>query len=513
MTRRRSRLPTWPIRLDFVAILVAVLMLGACAGPTHTSPDSMASPKLDDALRAKLADAQAAPADIDAPTLKLLQDFYRQHHFAPIWVAEDGLAPRGAALLTALGKAHDAGAPLDEPLLSAAVSQRQARATAALADLEIVLSAALLHAAINPAEPTSAALQPELLPTAAGAADIAGFLSRRLPPDPGFWRLRAAVPGYRAIAATGGWPSVPTGPKLELGGRDPRVAALRARLTASGDFLGVTAEPDLFDPALKTAVERFQARHGLKSDGVVGNDTVAALNVPAAVRLATILANLHRLTDAPRDWGSSYLVVNTAAASYRVVEEDHTVIEQVAIVGQPTWQTPDIDSAIERLEFNPYWTVPPRIARLELGPKATSDSAYLQREGIRKVNGLYRQRPGPRNVLGRAKFLFDNSYDVYLHDTNSPGLFERTERHLSHGCVRLPNALALAAYLLRNDPTWPRTTIDEAVARGRNRGATLMRPLPVHLVYDTAWVGLDGTVQFRNDVYGRDGRTEIAAAN
>ncbi|HET6224370.1 MAG TPA: L,D-transpeptidase family protein, partial [Dongiaceae bacterium] len=330
---------------------------------------------------------------------------------------------------------------------------------------------------------------------------------------PGFWRLRAALPGYRAIAVAGGWPSVPAGPKLELGARDPRVEALRARLAASGDLPGMTADPAPFDEPLKAAVQRFQARHGLKGDGVVGNDTVAALNVPAVVRLATMMANLHRLSDAPRDWGSTYLVVNTAAAGYRVVENGRTIMEQVAIVGQPDWQTPDIDSTIERLEFNPYWTVPPRIARLELGPKAASDPAYLRREGIRKVNGLYRQEPGPQNALGRAKFLFDNSYDVYLHDTNSPGLFQRSERHLSHGCVRLPNALELAAYLLRNDPAWPHAKIDEAVARGRNSGAGLIQPLPVHLVYDTAWVDEGGTVQFRNDVYGRDGRMEIAAAN
>ncbi|HET6220658.1 MAG TPA: hypothetical protein VFE11_00770, partial [Dongiaceae bacterium] len=185
MTRRLPLSPTWP---RLAAILIALLTLAACAGPTRTSPaDSMA--KLDDVLRAKLTDAQTAPPDIDAATLSLLQAFYRQHHFAPLWVAENGLAPRGAALLDALAKARDAGAPLDEPLLSAAVSRRQATAPSSLAELEILLSATLLHAAINPTEPTSPALQPELLRTAASAADMAGFLSPRLPPDQGFWRL------------------------------------------------------------------------------------------------------------------------------------------------------------------------------------------------------------------------------------------------------------------------------------------------------------------------------------
>jgi murein L,D-transpeptidase YcbB/YkuD len=230
------------------------------------------------------------------------------------------------------------------------------------------------------------------------------------------------------------------------------------------------------------------------------------------MRLATMEANLRRLQQQSRDWGDTYVAVNIAAARYRLIRDGETVVEQVAIVGQPDWKTPEIDSQIERIELNPYWTVPTRIALLEVGPEIEKDPDYLAKHNMRKVGDFYRQDPGPGNALGKAKFLFPNGYDVYLHDTNSPRLFEREVRFLSHGCVRVPNAVELAEHLLQDDSNWTRERIDATIGRGKNRSIELATPVPVHLVYDTAWVDESGEVQFRKDIYGRDADLLVAAA-
>jgi murein L,D-transpeptidase YcbB/YkuD len=222
-------------------------------------------------------------------------------------------------------------------------------------------------------------------------------------------------------------------------------------------------------------------------------------------------ANLRRLQRQGRAWGDSYIAVNIAAASYRLVDEGETVFEQVTIVGQPDWQTPEIDSQIERIELNPYWTVPERIARMEVQPAIEKDPDYLAKHNMQEVGGYYRQEPGDDNALGKAKFLFPNPYDVYLHDTNSHRLFQREGRFLSHGCVRIPNAVELAQILLRNDPRWTREKIDEVIEIGENRSITLKRPIPVHIVYDTAWVDESGAVEFRKDIYGRDSELQVAS--
>jgi murein L,D-transpeptidase YcbB/YkuD len=180
------------------------------------------------------------------------------------------------------------------------------------------------------------------------------------------------------------------------------------------------------------------------------------------------------------------------------------VLEGPVIVGRPDWETPQIDSVIDRLEFNPYWTVPPRIAAREVWPKAHRDPAYLKRNHMRLVNGQIRQDPGPDNPLGKVKFLFPNPYSVYLHDTNRPELFTNAERFRSHGCIRVSGALDLARALLRDDPSWPEARIENAIGQTRNIKISPKRPIPVHIVYDTAWVDKAGRVQFRDDVYGRD---------
>lgn len=317
-------------------------------------------------------------------------------------------------------------------------------------------------------------------------------------------RLAAAIATYQAIAAAGGWGTVPAATQpLKPGEIDLRTPALRARLAVTDGMPASSASPYLYDDGLAAGVRTFQARHGLEIDGVVGRATSEALNVPVAARLDAMTRSLAKMALQEPAWGERYIAVNAAAATYRYVDGD-TVIAGAAIVGKPTWQTPELDSVIDRIDFNPSWTVPQRIAAREIWPKVRKDASYLAKHQMTVVDGMIRQRPGPGNPLGQVKFSFDNPYSVYLHDTNSRTLFAKAERHLSHGCVRVSDAMTLARVLIAQNAGWSDARIDEALAKTGTTRVALDRPIPVHIVYNTAWVAEDGTVNLRPDVYNRE---------
>jgi murein L,D-transpeptidase YcbB/YkuD len=266
--------------------------------------------------------------------------------------------------------------------------------------------------------------------------------------------------------------------------------------------------PTLYDDGLAAGVRAFQARHGLEADGVVGRATLEALNVPVAARLDAMTRSLAKMAHQEPTWGDRYIAVNAAAAAYRYVDGGR-LIAGPAIVGQPTWQTPELDSVIDRVDFNPSWTVPQRIAAAEIWPKVRKDKSYLAKHNMTVVDGMIRQRPGAGNPLGQVKFSFDNPYAVYLHDTNRRDLFAKAARHLSHGCVRVSDALTLARVLVGENAGWSDARIDAALANTGTTRVPLDRPIPVHIVYNTAWVAEDGTINLRPDVYNRDGKQII----
>jgi murein L,D-transpeptidase YcbB/YkuD len=298
---------------------------------------------------------------------------------------------------------------------------------------------------------------------------------------------------------------------LKPGDRNPRVAALRARLEASGDLppaAPAAADRDLFDPPLQDGLRKVQNRHGLDADGTAGKGTLAALAVPAERRVRQIEINLDRWRWLPRDLGERYIVVNIAGFQLDLVEGGAPALSMRVVAGKPTSRTPMFSGMMTNIVLNPYWNPPPGIVKKEILPHIARDSGYAEREGFEVVSTgsrvEVRQRPGPKNALGKVKFLFPNRFDVYLHDTPSRSLFSRTVRSFSHGCIRLEKPLELAEYLLKDDPAWTPKRIAAALAKGREQWVGVPRPLPVHLVYWTAWVGGAGTVQFRDDLYGRD---------
>ena len=307
-----------------------------------------------------------------------------------------------------------------------------------------------------------------------------------------------------ALASLEDWPLVPDGPKLQLGDSGPRVEALGRRLVASGDLAGTPGAT--FDAALKSALERFQARHGLPADGVAGASTLAALNVPASMRAAVLTRNLER--SANRNWGDRYLVVNLAAATYRLVEGGRNVAEGPVILGAAATPTPELDGMIDRVELRPSYRIPQSLADRQLWPRQEQDALYFINHGIRVTDEGLRQVPGAGNPLGIAKLLLAGNDRIALHGapngTQSRDAFQSPERHSNLGCVALPDIAALVKPLLAADPGWSEGRIDGALAVGGTQVIALANPLPVHFVYDTAWIDADGTLQFRNDVYGWD---------
>jgi murein L,D-transpeptidase YcbB/YkuD len=358
---------------------------------------------------------------------------------------------------------------------------------------------------------------------------LAAFLGQLGPRHTAYRALQQSLLDYREVKASGGWPVIDPGPTLKFGDRGMRVAMLRYRLAVSKDADFVTGViDDHFDDTLAVAVMRFQRRHGLKVDGIAGPGTLAAMNVPVGRRIRQIELNLERWRWMPAELEPYYILVNIPAFELKVVEEGQTVKAMRAIVGREKRPTPLLSSMMTYLELNPYWYVPSKIAREDLLPKIQKDPQYLVRQKFQVFNSWdekasaldphaidwlslsenyfpfrLRQEPAPHNALGRVKFMFPNDLSVYIHDTPSKNLFVRASRDFSSGCVRVEKPLELASFLL-NRQNWSGKRVTELLASKQRQVVILKKPVPVYLVYWTAWTGENGEVHFREDIYGHD---------
>ena len=352
------------------------------------------------------------------------------------------------------------------------------------------------------------------------------------PPHRDYQLLKAALGRLLAVARSGGWPVIDAGSPLSLGARDPRVEILRARLRASGDYDSeMGADPWFFDTGMDTAVRRFQERHELPRDGIFGDRTRDAANVPVAERIDQITVTMERWRWLPRDLGPRYVWVNIPRASLDVVENGQSILAMRVVVGHRVRPTPSLAGDIDRVVFNPTWSVPRTIAVEDLLPQQQDDKGFLARHRIRVFSGdkevnaesirwdrlgadrfPYRlvQVAGPGNSLGRIKIAMDNPFDIYLHDTPAKGMFGLNTRTLSSGCVRLEDAPSLATLLIASDRAW---TAEETAARASGtptQTINLKHRIPIYLVYLTAWPGADGEIHFGRDSYGRDARVLAA---
>jgi L,D-transpeptidase YcbB len=346
--------------------------------------------------------------------------------------------------------------------------------------------------------------------------------------------MKAAIRRYTEIVAAGGWRPLPEDVQLQVGMSHPAVGLLRERLLLSGDIREQNRSAD-FDYYVDKAVKRYQASNGLAPTGVVDKRTIAALNVPAEARLKQLKANLTRLTEHSQAAAKRYVVVNIPAAQIEAVEADRVVSRHSGVVGKPDRPTPLLNSTIHQLNFNAVWHLPPTVVAKDLIPKgqemARRGQSVLVKYGIdaysadgKKLDpnqidwktaaakGLtYRQQPGPENPLGFVKINFHNSHSVYMHDTPSQSLFGRNFRAASSGCVRVQGIEQLAAWVLA-DQGWKSEHVAHMKESGERRDVTLKKPVPLYFVYLTAWATEDGIVQFRRDLYQKDGIGAVAAA-
>ena len=366
-------------------------------------------------------------------------------------------------------------------------------------------------------------------------------LAAATPPWPQYPLLRTALAQYRALVDDPAWrtalPPLP-GDRLRPGQRWPGLAALAARLHALGDLDAAPAtEPDTFDPALQHAVKAFQERHGLSADGVLGKATLEALDVPPAARARQIALALERLRLTPLPAAERFVTVNVPEfmlyAWQRQDQAVHQAFAMRVIVGKAVGtRTPLFDEDMRRIEFNPYWNIPPSIARGETLPKLRANPGYLAAQGMEFVGpggqtssavtaelldavqaGQWRlrQRPGRLNALGDIKFVLPNDQNIYLHHTPSVGLFQRARRDFSHGCIRIEQPVALAQWVLADDPDWSEARIRQTMGQPRTVSVALPTPVPVLIVYRTVSVR-DGRVHFAPDLYRQDALLERALA-
>lgn len=528
------------------------LLVPLCAADSRSTAAETLGPK----LRAKIMAAQTAQRFVCRGELVCgiaeLPRFYALREYRPAWITMEGDFTLADELLQCIEDARQDGLPPSHYHLD---SIRRLRETAnmrtaagllldpdLLADLELLLTDAFLmlgsHLRAGRVNPET--LDTEWLVQMDPEVDLAQILQRAIasrrigdafaglrPPHPEYHALKKVLKHYRTLGESAEWPRLPEKAFWDRG-QDGEIAdRLRERLRLSGDLpqaADVDADLELFE-----GLRRFQARHGLEVDGRMGPQTLQALNVSSKERTRQMELNLERWRWLPRDLGTRHIRVNVPAFDLSVIEDEQAVMGMRVVVGRHYRRTPVFSSPLDHLVFNPDWNIPTLIALQDILPKARKDPAYLSREKIRVFeswgrdaaeldpsgidwtqvtdqNFRYKLKkdPGAHNDLGRIKFVFPNKFAVYLHDTPSKRLFERSMRGFSSGCIRIEKPLDLAEYVLKDSPEWSRDAVIAAIDSGTLRTVSLPRKIPLHLLYMTAGANSEGRVQFWPDIYQRD---------
>lgn len=490
----------------------------------------------------------------------LIPQFYKRRNYQPAWSSIDGPNEAANNLARDINDAELEGLRPEDYHLSTIKKSiadiHHSRLitgqfdTQQLADLDLLLTDAfflfashMVSGRVNPETIRSEwFIKSEkqnlikLLETTLNHKQIERSINRLRHQNPGYDVLRQYLTKYIRIMKSGGWPEVPPGPMLRKRHRGSRVNILRSRLTISGDLdVSDRSESAVFDGELETAVKKFQKRHGLRVDGMVGPNTLKALNVTVIDRIEQIKANMERLRWIPNDIGRRYVLVNIASFSLDLIENEEKKLSMRVVVGKKSRGTPVFKSRVTHFELNPYWNIPPKIASEDILPKILKDEDYLEEENIKVFKGWgknapeidsklvtwsrlssqyfpykLRQEPGIKNAMGRIKFFFPNRFDVYLHDTPARGLFNEIKRDFSSGCIRIEKPIELAGYLLNGDRRWNREKILRMIDEGRNQKIWLSKPIDIYMLYLTAWADKNGIINFRDDIYERDTALKLA---
>ena len=527
-----------PARLDATPVAPGV------GGPVVTIP-FLAPPVLTGiANRVREALETSAPQQVEnsgEPVAVAVRRFYATHAYQPVWVNSREPLPRASSLVRAVLNAAQDGLEPANYITPAIQALFLAKDEFGLAKLEAALTWAFVELASDLASGRTvpSEVDPEtfvhphdidpaqVMADAATAFDVQPVLTRLAPQTDAYRNLKMALAHYREIRRLGGWTEFSNGKILRPGMRGPRIAELRRILAERGE--DIDPDNDHYDLTLVSAVKDFQRRHGLTPDGAFGPTSRSALNQSVDERIEQIVINMERLRWMPDHLGERHAFVNLADFRLEIVFGKEVVYETRVVVGSDADRTPVFSDRMTYLVINPYWNIPPSIAKKEMLPQLRADPYSLLPKGIRvfaswagtapeldpgevdwhavdprRFPYKLRQDAGGGNALGRVKFMFPNKFNIYLHDTPSKSLFNRTVRTFSHGCIRVEDPFRLAKLLLSDDPRWTPERFDQAIADGKRRSVSLPRAVNVHLTYLTAWVDRKGVIQFRDDVYKRD---------
>jgi murein L,D-transpeptidase YcbB/YkuD len=327
--------------------------------------------------------------------------------------------------------------------------------------------------------------------------------------NPDYRGLKEQLRNYYTIVKQGGWPQINTTQKSFKNGMSaPEIAVIKKRLQSSMDLRGNDTS-EIFNDALETAVRAFQVRHGYTPTGMINETLIKDMNVTATARLEQILMNMGRMRWLAAKPATNLIVVNIPEFILHAYESGREVFNMVVVVGKEGHNTMMFNGDLNQVVFSPYWNVPPSIVRNEILPSMNKNPNYLASQNMEVVSNegdlpVIRQKPGTKNALGRVKFLFPNSFNIYFHDTPSKSLFEKDKRAYSHGCIRLKEPEKMAAYVLRNQPEWTKEKINEALNSGDEKFVKVKNPIPVIITYYTSWVDQKGQLHFSDDIYGHD---------
>jgi len=477
-----------------------------------------------------------------------LLEIYQYNNLKPLWIENGKPEKRAHDILVTLENSINHGLNPSDYFVRNIRLFWKSNDLSSLAQLDILLTLGMLRYVVDQREGRiePKLIDPKLFATAHDveidrealfsealkAPDMNKFLERQAPQFFQYRRLVTKLAEYRKIAGEGGWKTIPDGPALQLGMTGDRVTPVRKRLAVTGEFEGTDLNSVHFDKKLAEGIRTFQKRHNLTADGVLGKKTLTAMNVSVSSRITQIIVNMERYRWLKPMDESRIVAVNIAGFEAYAGKSGEFDLSMPVIVGKTYHETPVFNDFIKYVEINPYWTLPPSIARNETLPKLQQDPSYLVQNKMRLFKGWgnnapeldstaidwsqvsprqmnayrIRQDPGPHNALGTLKLVFPNQYDVYLHDTPSHELFNRERRAFSHGCIRLSRPAEMAAYVLGGEENkWTKERI-KAVVQSRKRTIVKpQKPVPIIITYRTAVVNKeDQAIYFYEDIYGRD---------
>ena len=476
-----------------------------------------------------------------------LATIYHETGAQPLWVTPQGPGQKASIILKYLSNAEEEGLRPEDYDVGKIKALWRASSFELLAQLDTLLTFSAVkyvhdvsHGQIEAyvadpelfAEAGKQSFDPvEIVEKLTSVEDLDGFLHELPPKNIHYQALKAGLSVYSFLDQTENWEPIDKGKTIRPGNQDSRIPTIRARLSVLSGIYTDTSLDLIYDEDLERKVMLFQELHGLKEDGLIGRNTIAALNVTPAQRIEQIRINMARWRWQDHDFGDEYILVNIANFSLHAYENGELVLNLPVIVGQSQNQTPVFSDRIKYIEINPYWNIPTSIAVKEELPELQKNPQYLVEKNIRLFSSWQedaveldstvidwsqvtpgqmagyklRQEPGPTNALGQLKFVFPNHYAVYLHDTPAKNLFSENKRSFSHGCIRVSSPEKLALFLLkRNDSSWDEVKIRELMAEGSRKVLQIRPPMPVHLTYQTAWVDKSGRIHFNDDVYARD---------